>query len=162
MIAVESPDPVIVRLGIASRATENSIPEIVGPTGVPSNFSQVLVLIQNKGRTNMTIKRFCIELLVSPTLPPTPIYQHLQTDWKYKLGKDETNWVRADPLGDIQLSEADRTAILNLESYLWAFGFFAYSNFIGDEFDFGFLARWDITKGFVREPNHNYEYQHPI
>ena len=109
MIALESPDPGILRLELADYVDIDDeyytvITKIIN-SGVPSDFCEISVCIQNKGRTNVTIIRFCIEALVSPTLPATPIYEHIQADWNFKIGKDETSCVRAHRISIIRLTK---------------------------------------------------------
>jgi hypothetical protein len=106
MIAVESPDPVIQQLELAEYVDiddDNTATTQLTNSGLPGDFCEIYVYIQNKGRTHVTIIRLCVEVLVSTALPPTPIYEHIQADWNFKIGKDETSRVRADHISNIQL-----------------------------------------------------------
>ena len=52
--------------------------------GMPPDFSRVLVILGNIGRSNATIRRACIEKLVAQDLPPTPTYRHIE-DWPHTI-----------------------------------------------------------------------------
>ena len=127
--------------------------------GMPPDFCRVLVFLGNAGRSNATIRRACIEKLVAPNLPPTPIYQHVE-GWHTILPPGTQTWAMFDRgAGDVKLTPAERAEIVERSSYLWVYGYFTYSDFMGNIFTHGFLSRWDIARGFDREINPVYEFQ---
>jgi hypothetical protein len=128
--------------------------------GMPPDFCRVLVLLGNIGRSNATIRRACIQKLVSQDLPPTPTYQHIE-DWPHTILPPGTQtWAMFDRgAGDVRLTLAERNDIAARRCYLWVYGYFTYSDFMGNFFTHGFLGRWDIIHGFVREISPVYEFQ---
>jgi hypothetical protein len=126
--------------------------------GTPPAFSRILVLLANAGRSNAQVDQACVEWFVGLSLPDTPRYQHIQ-NWNMILPPNAQSWALFDEFGDVELTPAECAAINARSSYLWTYGFFSYSDFKGDRFTHGFLGRWDIDHGFVREFNQKYEYQ---
>ncbi len=58
----------------------------------------------------------------------------------------------------IRLYQEEARTIEYFGAFLWVYGYFTYSDFMGDGFTIGYIARWDTSRGFVREPLAQYEY----
>lgn len=158
-LALEAPNLFIPAIKLVEYANETTTVAVSDPVlkGMP-NFCRILVLLTNSGRSNANITQGCLEWIVAPTLPPKPVYQHI-LQWHAILRRDEQIWGRFDPLGDVRLTPTQREEIEAGRSYLWTYGFFSYSDFKGSSVRRGFMGRWDIHQGFVREPSIEYEYQ---
>ena len=157
---LEMPIPSVVGIKLVAYVDESSpmtLPDPVPPGPIP-DFCRVLIGIHNSGRTPMRITKFSIEWMIAPTLQQESKCTHFE-EWNSLILPNQGSWVMATTMGDIRPTAVQHQTIINRQEYLWVFGFFRYSDFKGKSFDTGFLARWDINQGFVREPNKSYEYQ---
>jgi hypothetical protein len=154
--------PIAIVSAIKLVAFEGVHGPVILPDPVPAGripfFCRALVLINNAGRSPMTITRWCIEWVVQPQLPEEPAYIHSEV-FNLIVPEHQATWIQAGTAGDIELTPAQRDAVMGQRSHLWIYGYFTYRDFRGKSFDVGFLARWDIQSGLVREPAPNYEYQ---
>jgi hypothetical protein len=73
------------------------------------------------------------------------------------LAKASSVWVKSQ--NGIRLDWEQARTISDFGAFLWVYGYFTYSNFMGEKSTIGYIARWDISKGFVREPLAQYEYK---
>ena len=161
-VALEAPVFLFLAIKLVEYADERSTVAISDKVekGVPPAFCRILVLLSNSGRSNANITQGCLEWFVGPNLSPDPIYQpqHVQS-WNAILPPNIPIWALLDRIGDVRLTPEQRDVINDRKSYLWTYGFFTYSDFKGSSFTHGFLGRWDLDQGFVREVNPKYEYK---
>lgn len=158
MVAMESPIPGIVQLKLVGYADERSDVATIDPvpSGVPPPFCRPLVLLENRGRTEMTVHHFCCDWIVAPTVEEIPDYHHVEI-WNGGLPKESRVWFKSQ--NGIRLDQDESRIIDDFGAFLWVYGYFAYSDFMGDKFIIGYMARWDTAHGFVREPLAQYEYK---
>jgi hypothetical protein len=158
MVALESPIPGIVQLKLVAYPDEQSDVATVDPVppGVPPQFCRPLVMLENRGRTEMTVHRFCCDWIVAPAVEEVPDYSFVEI-WNGGLAKESSVWVKSQ--NGIRLDWEQARTIGDFGAFLWVYGYFTYSNFMGEKSTIGYIARWDISKGFVREPLAQYEYQ---
>jgi hypothetical protein len=161
MIAVESPIFAIAELKLVAFENEHSSFATVDPVlaGLPLPFCRILIRIENRGRTELTINRIFCDWIVAQTVSEMPEY-HFEEIWNGALAKDGNAWFPSK--NGIRLSQLDATAVENLEQFLWVYGKFIYTDFMGDRFEYGYIARWTLSHGFVRDPLANYEYKRKI
>lgn len=157
-IAVDSPIPGILELKLVGYADESSSVSTVDPVlpGLPPEFCRPLVHLQNRGRTEMQLVRFCCDWVVSPSVPDMPQYHHVEI-WNAAIPKESSVWCLSR--NGMRLTKEERASMENLDAFLWVYGYFAYRNFMNDAFVIGYIARWDVGEGFVREPLTQYEYK---
>jgi hypothetical protein len=160
MVALESPLPSVIEMKLVGYANDT---DTVGnidpvPNGMPPNFCRPLVLLRNLGRTHMHLQAFCCDWLVSRNLPGEPPYQRIIPLNGALPGNSPPLWF-VDLTNVIRLVDEERRAIQSGEMYLWVFGFISHLNFMRERSVIGYMARWDTSRGFVREPNQRYEYQ---
>ena len=157
MVAMEFPIPGIVDLKLVEYADEQSDVALTDPvrSGVPPPFCRPMVNLQNRGRTELTVHRFCCDWIVAPAVEEVPYYQHVES-WNGALAKESSVWVKSQ--NGIRLYQEEVRTIDDFAAFLWVYGYFTYSDFMGDGFAIGYIARWDTSRGFVREPLAQYEY----
>ena len=162
MVAIKFPTPRIVEMKLVEYRDEN---DRIGtgdrvPPGILPDLCRPLVMLQNLGRTEMYLQEFCCDWIISDTLPIAPTYQHIRplngTLPGSAVNSPQVWFLNFQDI--IRPTPEQRIAIENRTHFLWVFGFFSYLNFMRDRSVIGFIARWDITQGFVREPNPRYEY----
>jgi hypothetical protein len=158
MVAAESPIFTIASLKLVGYEDERSGVATVDPVlpGVPPHFCRPLIFFQNSGRTGVTINRVFCDWTVAPTVEETPVY-HFEEIWNGYLGKESSIWFRSQ--NGIGLSDLEAEHIENFGAFLWVYGKIIYTDFLGDRFEHGYIARWDTVHGFVREPLAAYEYK---
>jgi hypothetical protein len=160
-VALEAPNPVIVKVKLAGYRNETdqtSDPENdpVKP-GQPPTICRILVAMQNIGRTDMKMIDSSIDWIVAATLRPIPDYTRVVSAKGGIFRKGDPVWLWSDK-HFIKLTDEERSDMQSGRKSLWAYGYFSYFNFVGERFEIGFLARWNMSEGFVREVNPNYEY----
>jgi hypothetical protein len=158
LVAAESPIFSIVGLKLVAYDNEQSAVATIDPVprGVPPPFCRPLIQIANTGRTAVTVNRVFCDWVVTATVPELPEY-HFEEVWNGTLNKDGLVWFRSG--NGISLSELDAEHIENFGRFLWVYGKFVYTDFMGERFEYGYVARWDTAHGFVREPLAAYEYK---
>jgi hypothetical protein len=161
MIAIESPILDIAQLKLVGYENERSAAATIDPVppGLPPPFCRPLIALQNSGRTAMTINRIFCDWIVAPTVEEFPDY-HFQEIWNGTLGKESSVWFRSQ--NGIRLNQLQVETIENFGQFLWVYGKIVYTDFMGDQFEHGFIARWTTSEGFVRDPLVNYEYKRKI
>jgi hypothetical protein len=84
-------------------------------------------------------------------LPQKPIYSHA-VPWGLMLEKGPI-WIRAgDALTEITPADATAAAAAYRNNgAFWIYGYFAYRNLLSERVEHKFLARWDLTQGFIPE-----------
>jgi hypothetical protein len=162
-VAVESPIPTVLQIKLVEYRDERDrvgIGDHVVP-GVLPNMLRALVLIRNTGRTEMFFESFCLDWIVSDTLPIAPPYERvrpLEGALPGLPGRSPQIWLVN--FEDIFIPTPQQHAVIaDGTQFLWVFGYISYLNFMRDRSVIGFLGRWDIAEGFVREPNPRYEYR---
>jgi hypothetical protein len=158
MVAMESPIPGIVQLKLVGYADERSDVATIDPvpSGIPPPFCRPLVFLENRGRTEMTVHHFCCDWIVAPTVEEIPDYHHVEI-WNGGMPKESKVWVKSQ--NGIRLDQEEARTIDDFGAFLWVYGYFTYSDFMGERFTIGYIARWDTSRGFVREPLAQYEYK---
>jgi hypothetical protein len=161
MIAIESPIFAVQKLDLVGyeneQATVSNIDSV--PPGLPPPFCKPLILLQNRGRTEMTVNRVFCDWIVGPTVEETPDY-HFEEIWNGALVK-ESSFPFVSQNG-IRLSQEQIRTIDDYGAFLWVYGKIIYTDFMGERFEHGYIARWTKGKGFVRDPLANYEYKRKI
>jgi hypothetical protein len=127
--------------------------------GIPPAFCRPLIFLENRGRTEATINRVFCDWIVAPTVEETPDY-HFEEIWNGGLGKESNIWYASG--NGIRLSQEEMRTIDDYGAFLWVYGKIIYTNFMGERFEHGYIARWTKGEGFVRDPLANYEYKRKI
>jgi hypothetical protein len=164
-VAVENPSPVVHALklvGYANQADQIGNLDPV-PPGLPPDLFRSLVLLQNTGRTNMRLRETSIDWIIADVLPEQPTYRNSVLALGRIFAPGPPIWFM-DNTRIITFTVAERAQIAAGQRTLWLFGRFSYFNFIDERFDVGYLGRWDLAHGLVREanPNPNYEYHRQV
>jgi hypothetical protein len=107
----------------------------------------------------MTINRIFCDWVVAPTVDEMPEY-HFQEIWNGALGKESSAWYPSQ--NGLRLNVLEAEHIGNFGRFLWVYGKIVYTDFMGDQFEHGFIARWTMDQGFIRDPLANYEYKRKI
>jgi hypothetical protein len=160
--AVEGPIPVVVGLKIVQYPVipgtnilgADGLTDHVDPGPIPANC-RVLIAVENKGRTVLRLIELCIEKFIGNVLPTTPIYTHIDP-WHLVLEKGPL-WIQAsDQLANITPADVGAAAAAYPNGAMWVYGYFAYSNLLDERVEHKFLARWDLTQGFVADNRPGY------
>jgi hypothetical protein len=126
----------------------------------------VEISFTNYGRTSAFVVERCIELRMSPTLPPEPIYRALETAAVAEaVASGQSVGAGAHRrLGD--LGESQVQMLLNGGATLWVYGYLRFRDFLGMEHKTGFCLRWappprEVSTGgaFVQDGPPSYIYQ---
>jgi hypothetical protein len=151
MIAAEGPIFSVLQLKLVGYENErSSVPTIDPvPPGLPPPFCRPLIAIENRGRTEMTINRIFCDWIVAPTVEETPRY-HFEEIWNGALPKDQSVWFASQ--NGIRLDEEQVRTLDDYGAFLWIYGKFIYTDFMGAKFEHGYIARWTRGGGFVRDP----------
>jgi hypothetical protein len=152
MIGVESPMPLIVGFNIVQYSQIPGETVVADPYRGPIQADcRFLFCIENKGRAPLPLLELCIEKFAGTTLPQRPAYIHV-APWGLVLEKGPI-WIRADD-AMIEITPADATAAAAAyrnNGAFWVYGYFAYRNLLSERVEHKFLARWDLTNGFMAE-----------
>jgi hypothetical protein len=161
MVAIESPIFAIRQLKLVGFEDEQGAVPTADPVppGLPPPFCRPLILMENRGRTEMTINRVFCDWIVAPTIDETPEY-HFEEVWNGALVKESAAWFPSQ--NGIRLNQLEAETIENFGQFLWVYGKIIYTDFMGDQFEHGYIARWTTSQGFVRDPLANYEYKRKI
>jgi hypothetical protein len=118
IVAMESPIPGIVELKLVEYADEGSDVALTDPvhSGVPPPFCRPLVNLQNRGRTELTVHRFCCDWIVSPAVEEVTYYHHVES-WNGALPKESSVWVKSQ--NGIRLYQAEAHTIGDFGAFLW-------------------------------------------
>src|SRR6266851_2615060 len=131
MRAVEGPFPIIGEVKLveySDPSSEAAIADRVLPGPLPK-FCRVLPAISNLGRTPARFTRFCIEWVISPTLPDEPLYNSSHCkDWSLNFPPVGSIWLRIDPIGDINLTDDERQRVQMGRDTFWVYGRVSYTN----------------------------------
>jgi len=96
----------------------------------------------NFGRTSAFILERCIEVRMTPTLPPDPVYNATETlplvEAVESGASAEANAPRR--LGDLADSQVQQ--LLSGAATLWVYGFLRFRDFLGMDHKNGFCLRW--------------------
>jgi hypothetical protein len=167
MVTVESPVPELSDIKLVQYQNWNSpqtVPDIFGmeidriPPGPIPDFCRVLVYIKNFGRSSMHITSFCMEKRVYSNLPEIPDYKNTDNSWQPWLAPYDGLWLMpGDALIAVRLTDDEKADIQAGRATFWVYGFITYLNVSGVQLMYKFLARWDLTKGFIREKRKGYE-----
>jgi hypothetical protein len=140
-VAVELPYVVLdyVLLYAATDINSVSKQQIPGGMNIPK-FCGTGVGFANNGRTNATLISQSINLVVAEILPETPDYGAMVP---FSPG---TTLSRDKPIGQmgrtIEISEDTIHAIAERQTFLWAFGYLQYKDFMGVPHEFRYCAKW--------------------
>ena len=108
--------------------------------GPPPSVSYLRVVLRNTGRTAATIIRICVDCAIVPQILPTiPEYKTVITEI-LEVPTDSTftmNWEFP-----IRITAIEQANIRDQRIRLWVYGFFVYTDFMGDEWELGFSAIW--------------------
>jgi hypothetical protein len=160
VVALEVPIPSVTEIKLVGYVNGTDNVSNIDPVqqGMPPEFCRPIIRLSNLGRTQMHFQRFCCDWLVCRNLPLEPPYQRISQLGGAFPGNTPPTWF-ADLTNVIQLTNEERQIMQTGESYLWVFGYFRYLNFMREPAVIGFLRRWDLAQGFVREPNPRYDFQ---
>jgi len=161
MVAVEGPIAAVAQLKLLAYENEHSSIPVTDPVpgGVPPPFCRVAILLQNRGRTEMTIHSVFCDWVVTPTIEEAPEY-HFEERWNGAITKETSAWFVSQ--NTVRLNQIDAETIDNFGQFLWVYGKIVYSDFMGDRYEVGYIARWTTGQGFIRDPLANYEYKRKI
>lgn len=96
----------------------------------------------NFGRTTAFIVERCIEVRMTPTLPPDPVYNASETLPLVEAVESGASAGASAPrrLGD--LAESQVQQLLSGAATLWVYGFVRFRDFLGMDHKTGFCLRW--------------------
>jgi len=153
MIAVESPMPLFVAFKLVQFSTipgETVVADPLAPGKIQPNC-RIFPYLENKGRTPLRMKEFCIEKYSGTALPERPTYGKA-TPFGLVLEKGPI-WIRgADEQIGISNTEAleAENAFKNAGAF-WVYGYISYLTLLDERAELKFLWRWDQQLGFVPE-----------
>ena len=154
MAAVEGPIPIFAEMKLVQFKKipgEDALGERLPPGIIPPHC-RIIFAIENKGRTPLRMLELCIEKFIGTALPDTPKYAN-KTTWHLVLEKGPV-WIRAD---DSQIViTAGEIGKLAAGGSLWVYGYFTYLNLLDERREHKFIARWDLTKGFLADNRAGY------
>jgi hypothetical protein len=161
MVAVESPILAIMQLKLVGYENEKSSVATMDPVppGLPPPFCKIHIALQNRGRTEMIVNRVFCDWVVAPTVDEKPTY-HFEEVWNGALPNKSDGWFASQ--NGIRLNQLEAETIDNFGQFLWVYGKVIYTDFMGEQFEHGYIARWTTGHGFVRDPLANYEYKRRI
>ena len=96
---------------------------------------------------------------VAPTVEEFPDYR-TQEIWNGAVAKESMVWFKT--VNGIRLDQEEARTIGDFSAFLWVWGKIVYTDFMRDQYEVGFIARWTPNEGFVRDPLANYEYKRKI
>ena len=153
MVTVESPIPEIADIKLVEYKNWDSphaLGDRIAPGPIP-DFCRLLVHIKNFGRSSMHITSFCIEKGVY-SIPTAPDYKNICFDWQPWLAPQDALWfMPRDALIAVHLSDDENADIQTGKATFWVYGYITYLDVLKKSLTCRFLARWDFTKGFIRE-----------
>jgi hypothetical protein len=125
-----------------------------GTTGIvtdaPGKLSILKILYKNMGRSAAEMLRLCVEWRVIDILPERAVFERM-IDFAPGSMLDSAVAEQTIPM---ELQGAEVAAIKNKTKSLWVYGFLRYKDFIGDQHQTPYCARWDLgTKRFIYDPN---------
>lgn len=107
----------------------------------------------------MTINRIFCDWVIDATVDERPEH-HFEEIWNGALPRENSIWSASQ--NGLRLDNLAAEHIGNFGRFLWVYGKIIYTDFMGDQFEHGFIARWTTSEGFVRDPLANYEYKRKI
>lgn len=107
----------------------------------------------------MTVNRVFCDWRVVPAVEETPEY-HFQEIWNGPIGPNSTTWFPSQ--NAIRLNKEDARTIFDYGAFLWVWGKIVCTDFMGEQFELGYIARWTMGQGFVRDPFANYTYKRKV
>jgi hypothetical protein len=145
ILLVTFPDPL---LGSPENTTSG------GP--LSHNQFRIVIVIKNLGRTNTKIKNVCVEWSIincenykeNPSPSIEPVYVH-NTPTAIFLGGNEVisfKW-SGETNGVVSLGVDQREALNTNNAWLWVWGRIIYVDFVGNEYELGFVAHWEAVAG---------------
>jgi hypothetical protein len=159
LIATERSELVLAEIGLAT------LPDPL--PGQPNNFVpagllglqqfRIVTAFKSSGRSACKIKDICIEWSIinressdrNPSPPSVPIYVHHIPAQIFVDGNQifASRWSE-EKNGIISLFDpTQREAINTNKAWLWVWGRVIYADFVGDEYEVGFVAHWEAIKG---------------
>jgi hypothetical protein len=162
MAAVEGPVPVVPGIKLvpyalipgATRIGETALADHVNPGRIPANC-RILIAIENKGRTVLRLREFCIDKFIGTALPAPPTYNHIEP-LDFFLEKGPIWFKTSDNLANVTPAEVGAAAAVYPNGAFWVYGYFAYYNLLNERIEHKFLFRWDLQIGFVSEARAGY------
>lgn len=156
-VAVAAQIPVVAwvehKLVWTSLFNEPSIDPV--PPGIPPAGSRPVFVFRNVGPSTILTLYYAMKWEVRKELASEPFFgaMHpasivLKAGETYAFTIDET----------VILTNEQRQNIQDKETYLWAYGFVIYNDFLDEAHQIGAAVRWDLTKGFVPDGPQAYNY----
>jgi len=117
---------------------------------VLDRVSKLRIIYWNMGRSAAEMLAFYVHWRVIDVLPDRPVFGDV-------LEFAPGSFLDSTPIGreiTIELQENEIAEIKSKTKSLWVYGFLRYKDFIGNQHQWPYWARWDLgTKGFRYDPN---------
>jgi hypothetical protein len=153
LAAIESPLPMVVEIRLVQFAQipgNTVINQRVASGPIPENCRIVLVM-ENKGRNPLRFIELCLQKYSGLTLPDDPEYENTRP-WSLTLEKGPVPLRIDDVQSVITAAElAAARAAYSVGGAFWVYGYLAYRGLLNERREHKFLARWDLSEGFLAD-----------
>jgi len=116
---------------------------------------RIHILAENKGRRPLRFVELCVEKHSGVSLPLDPVYTNIRP-WRLVLEKG--TWLRPDDQQAV-ITAPDvnaAAAAYRAGGAFWVYGYIGYRDLLNNTAKHRFLARWDLTNGFVPDARPGY------
>lgn len=153
LAAIESPLPVVVEIRLVQFAEipgETVINQRVAGGSIPENY-RIVPVMENKGRNPLRFIELCLKKHSGLSLPGDPEYSDARP-WNLILEKGPVPLRLDDAQSVITAADcAAAQAAYEAGGAFWVYGYLAYRGLLNERREHKFLARWDLSEGFLAD-----------